>query len=98
MRRLPPDARDRVWAGLYDGPRADLRAIAARMREAVPVVRRNANRVYDRYLRANRVDAGIASYGLVVDLLLGTDGTATWRELAGAMDAQGAAHPPTLRR
>lgn len=98
VRRLPPDARDRVWAGLYDGPRADLRAIAARMREAVPVVRRNANRVYDRYLRANRVDAGIASYGLVVDLLLGTDGTATWRELAGAMDAQGAAHPPTLRR
>ena len=98
VRHLPPDARDRVWAGLDDGPRQDLRAIAARLREAVPVVRRNANRIYDRYLRANRVDAGIASYGLVVDLLLGTDGTPTWRELAGAVDARGAAHPPPASR
>lgn len=81
VRHLPPDARDRTWAGLDDGPRRDLRAIAARRQEAVPVLRRSANRVYDRYLRANRVDAGIASYGLVVDLLLGTDGTPTWREL-----------------
>ena len=98
VRHLSPDARDRVWAGLDDGPRQDLRAIAARLREAVPVVRRNANRIYDRYLRANRVDAGIASYGLVVDLLLGTDGTPTWRELAGAVDARGAAHPPPASR
>ena len=98
VRHLPPDARDRVWAGLDDGPRQDLRAIAARLREAVPVVRRSANRLYDRYLRANRVDAGIASYGLVVDLLLGTDGTPTWRELAGAVEARGAAHPPPASR
>ena len=98
VRHLPPEARDRVWAGLDDGPRQDLRAIAARLREAVPVVRRNANRLYDRYLRANRVEAGIASYGLVVDLLLGTDGTPTWRELAGAVDARGAAHPPPASR
>ena len=98
VRHLSPDGRDRVWAGLDDGPRADLRAIAERLREAVPVVRRNANRVYDRYLRANRVDAGIASYGLVVDLLLGTDGTPTWRELAGAVDARDDGHPPPMRR
>lgn len=98
VRHLPPDARDKVWAGLDDGPRADLRAVAARLREAVPVVRRNANRVYDRYLRANRVDAGIASYGLVVDLLLGTDGTPTWRELAGPIDPHRALWRPALRR
>ena len=98
VRHLPPDARDRVWAGLADGPRADLRAIAARLREAVPVVRRSANRVYDRYLRANRVEAGIASYGLVVDLLLGTDGTPVWRELAGPIDAPSAVGPPPPRR
>ena len=98
VRHLPPDVRERVWAGLADGPRADLRAIAARLREAVPVVRRNANRVYDRYLRANRVEAGIASYGLVVDLLLGTDGTPVWRELAGPLDAPGAVRPLPSRR
>lgn len=88
VRRLPADARERVRAGLGDGPRADLRAIAERGREALPVVRRNANRVYDRYLRANRVSAGIASYGLVVDLLLGAGGTPLWRELAGPVGAQ----------
>ena len=97
VRHLPADARDRVWAELDDGPRADLRAIAARLREAVPVVRRSASRVYDRYLRANRVDAGVASYGLVVDLLLGTDGTPTWRALAGRMDASDAQSLPPRR-
>lgn len=95
---LPPAARERVWAALDDGPRRDLRAVAARLREAVPVVRRNARRVYDRYLRANRVEAGIASYGLVVDLLLGTDGTPTWRELAGPAGARSAVRPPAPRR
>ncbi|MDE2906284.1 MAG: DUF3810 family protein, partial [Acidobacteriota bacterium] len=98
VRHLPPDVRERVWAGLADGPRADLRAIAARLREAVPVVRRSASRVYDRYLRANRVEAGIASYGLVVDLLLGTDGIPAWRELAAPIDAPGDVGPLPLRR
>ena len=98
VRHLPQDARERVRAGLADGPRADLRAIAARLRAAVPVVRRGASRVYDRYLRANRVAAGVASYGLVVDLLLGTDGTPVWRPLAGPIDAPGAGGPLPSRR
>ena len=93
VRHLPSATRERVWSGLHDGPRDDLRAISARLREAVPVVRRAANRAYDRYLRANRVDAGIASYGLVVDLLLGTDGTPVWRELAGPTEAESAPSP-----
>ena len=93
VRHLPSATRERVWSGLHDGPRDDLRAIAARLREAVPVVRRAANRAYDRYLRANRVEAGIASYGLVVDLLLGTDGTPVWRELAGPTEAESAPSP-----
>ena len=98
VRHLPADARDRVWAELDDGPREDLRAIAVRVREAVPLVRRGASRVYDGYLRANRVAAGIASYGLVVDLLLGTDGTPTWRELAGSVDALRVTPPSAPRR
>ena len=95
VRHLPAAGRDRVRTALDDGPRGDLRAIATRLRAAAPVVRRSANRIYDQYLRANRVDAGIASYGLVVDLLLGTDGTPTWRGLAGARGAEPA---PPLRR
>ncbi len=76
VRHLDEEGRGRVWGRLAAGPAADLRAVALRLRDAVPFVQRNANRVYDRYLRANRVEAGIASYGEVVDLVLGTT---SWR-------------------
>ena len=72
MRFQGTDRQAAVWFSMDDGPLEDLRAIAARVSGVVPVVQRNASRVYDGYLRANRVDAGIASYGLVVDLVLGT--------------------------
>ena len=78
VRHLDEEGRGWVWGRLAAGPAADLRAVALRLRAAVPVVQRNANRVYDRYLRANRVEAGIASYGEVVDLVLGTT---SWRSL-----------------
>ena len=71
VRHLGPDERAAVWQRLAPGPTADLRAVAERSAAAVPVVRRNASRVYDRYLRANRVEAGVASYGQVVNLILG---------------------------
>ncbi len=80
---VPPAARADLWAAMDDGPHAHIRAIDARLGRTVPVVSRNARRVYDRFLRANRVDGGVASYGLVVDLILGTDGTPIWRGLAG---------------
>ena len=72
VRHLGEEERSRVWGRLTAGPAADLRAVAARTREAVPIVRRNASRVYDQYLKANRVEAGVASYGAVVDLVLGS--------------------------
>ena len=58
---------------LAPGPRADLRAIRDRLE-------RNVNRrvsavgwqVYDKYLKANRVEEGTRSYGQVVTLILGT--------------------------
>ena len=76
VRHLDEQSRAQVWGRLAAGPTADLRAVALRLRAAVPLVQRNANRVYDRYLRANRVESGIASYGEVVDLVLGTT---SWR-------------------
>ena len=76
VRHLDEQSRGQVWGRLAAGPTADLRAVALRLRAAVPLVQRNANRVYDRYLRANRVESGIASYGEVVDLVLGTT---SWR-------------------
>ena len=66
-----PD-RAALSAALGAGPRADLRAI--RERYARDVNRRVSDagwRVYDSYLTANRVEAGTASYGEVVRLVLG---------------------------
>jgi hypothetical protein len=54
------------------GARDDLRAIVARVRRAVPVVRTAARRVYDGYLKANRVASGVRSYDEVVVLIAGT--------------------------
>ncbi len=67
-------ARDRgpLAAALAPGPRADLIAIADRYRRQVnPHVSAAGWRVYDRYLKANRVAAGTASYDQVVRLVLG---------------------------
>ena len=65
-------ARADVAALLGPGPRADLAAIRARLTRQVD--RRLfavGQRVYDRYLKANRVEAGVESYGHVVQLVLG---------------------------
>ncbi len=72
LRHLGPEQQTELWQEMDAGPTADFRAVSARASQTVPVVRNNANRVYDRYLRANRVDEGIASYGAVVDLVLGS--------------------------
>ena len=72
VRQFDPKEQGRLWRRVDDGPMNDFRLVANRVSQAVPVVRTNANRVYDRYLRANRVTDGIASYGAVVDLVLGS--------------------------
>ena len=79
---LSAEARAEHWRALDDGPLQDYRAVSARVGQANPVVSGGARRVYDQFLRANRVRTGIASYGLVVDLVLGTDGTPLWRDLS----------------
>lgn len=80
---LTPPERKALAAQLDPGPRADLRASAARYERSSPVVRTAARDVYDSYLRANRVEEGIASYTGVVRLILG----------AGLEDGR----PPRLR-
>ena len=68
-RSLPP---------LDAGPQSDLRAMAERYARSSPVIRDAARDVYDKYLRANRVPEGIASYDAVVRLLVGTSFDAQW--------------------
>jgi hypothetical protein len=53
------------------GPRQDIDAIVDRLRRGqLPLLRTASWRVYDHYLRANRVEEGVRSYGEVVTLLL----------------------------
>jgi hypothetical protein len=68
--------RDRadLAARLASGPREDLRAMADRLsRNVSPRVSAAGWRVYDRYLKANRVEDGAASYARVVRLVLGSE-------------------------
>ncbi len=74
-RALPAAARLKLSV-LEPGPRRDLAAIDERVGRAQPVVSRYARNVYDRFLKAHRVEAGVRSYDAVVRLVLGvrTDG------------------------
>jgi len=74
VRDLPREERVGVVAALSAGPRQDLRAVAARLaRDVRPQVAAAGWTVYDKYLKANRVEAGTASYEQVVRLVLGTE-------------------------
>jgi hypothetical protein len=69
---MDADVRADVAARLAAGPRGDLAAIRTRIVQQVsPRLATAGRRVYDRYLKANRVESGIASYGHVVRLVLG---------------------------
>jgi hypothetical protein len=69
---LPRGDVDVLMRRLDRGPRDDLRAIVARVRRSVPMMRSAARHVYNGYLKANRVVAGVASYDEVVTLVAGT--------------------------
>jgi hypothetical protein len=71
---LPRRERAGLVASLAPGPRADLQAMADRLaRNVSPRVSAAGWRVYDQYLKANRIEAGAASYAQVVRLALGTE-------------------------
>ena len=66
-----PQDRARLAAALEAGPERDVEAIIARLRRGTwPLLQRAGWAAYDQYLKANRVDEGIRSYGEVVTLIL----------------------------
>jgi hypothetical protein len=76
---LPPPAVKRIATTLAAGPRADLLAIRARLQRNInPTVAVAGWRVYDSYLKANRVEEGAASYAGVVRLMTGTEFDPNW--------------------
>jgi len=67
---LPSAAWREVRGKLDAGIRTDLEALARRENRQNPEVQRTAFRVYDEYLRANRVDDGVGSYSRSLSLIL----------------------------
>jgi hypothetical protein len=76
---LPREERKRLAARLNPAVSADLAAINERLLRASPAVSRVVRRAYDGYLRANRIDEGLANYGLVARLMLGTSFEGNWQ-------------------
>ena len=85
--------RARVSALLGPATRADLTAIAQRMRaQTSPTVSAVGWRVYDQYLRANGIEQGTRSYTDVVRLVLGTQlGSSARAAVTPAVSDQGGA-------
>jgi hypothetical protein len=79
-RGLSARNRAAIGAMLTAGPRDDLAAIAKRIdAEVDPRLSAAGWRVYDKYLKANRIEEGAASYRQVVRLILGTRFSSGWR-------------------
>jgi hypothetical protein len=63
--------RARLNAALAPGPREDINAVIARIRRnEIPALQRASWKVYDKYLKANRVPSGVRSYGEVMNIIL----------------------------
>lgn len=67
---MPGEVRRAALARLDPGVREDLVALAERLRREDPAVQQAAFRVYDGYLKANRVEGGTQSYGRALHLIL----------------------------
>ncbi|HEX7485806.1 MAG TPA: DUF3810 family protein [Vicinamibacterales bacterium] len=75
---LPDSDRREVAQAISAGPRRDILAIQRRVARGWPWLQRPVWWVYDRYLRANRVDQGVRSYGTALELMVGTRFEAGW--------------------
>jgi len=70
--QLHPVTRAIVLDALDEGPRRDLQAVAERQRARVAWLDRAAWGVYDRALRSQGATEGVAGYGRVATLLIGS--------------------------
>jgi len=71
--------RRELAAALIPGVRADINGVVERLqRGQLPLLRDASWIVYDQYLKANRVEEGIRSYGLVVTLILQSQFNPGW--------------------
>jgi hypothetical protein len=61
-----------ILRAIGPGPRRDLQAVAERSARMWPWLRRPTWWLYDRYLRANRVEQGVRTYGQALELMVGT--------------------------
>jgi hypothetical protein len=71
-RQLQPVTRQLVLSALADGPRRDQEAIELRLRSRVAWLDRASWVAYDRAIKSQGAEAGVAGYGRVVQLLLGS--------------------------
>lgn len=78
---LPLQDRRALAEALSQPVRADLIAERERFNRSSPAMRNAARGAYDTYLRANRIEEGIANYNAVVRLMLGTSLDADWNPL-----------------
>jgi hypothetical protein len=73
------ESRRRLQQAMADGPRDDAEQIIERLRRGQrPRMRLLSWMVYDQYLKANRVESGIRSYGAVLNLLIRTRFDPAW--------------------
>jgi len=90
LHTLPAFSRDErleVRRRLPDLVQADLDAMARRTaRDQVRAVSLTAWNLYDRYLRANRVAAGVRNYSEVVQLMVGTRFAPGWTPVVRSQD------------
>ena len=70
--RLHPVTGRLVIDALGPGPKADLAAIAERLRARVPWLDRASWVAYDRAIKSQGAEEGVAGYGRVIDLVLGS--------------------------
>lgn len=79
LAQLPVQERKQIEESLAMGPRRDREEIVARSQRGVlPIFQRASWSAYDKYLKANRVEAGIRSYGAVLTLILQAKFSSNW--------------------
>ena len=70
--RLHPVTQKVVLERLGPGPRADLAAISERLRARIPWLDRASWVAYDRAIKSQGAEEGVAGYGRMIDLVLGS--------------------------